>query len=144
MAETLLDLLDRLPARSRLEAWWRGPSTRLEGHRLPASALPVFAAWLARRAGRPILALVADPEATFSEVGAWFGEGVRVVVFPAVETLPFDRLAPDEETVRRRLEAIDALGSTDPVVCFSSWTAMTRPTLSAQALQQLGLHAQAG
>jgi len=136
LAETLLDLLDRLPATARLEAWWSTPASRLNSHGLPGSALPVFAAWLARRAERPILALVADPEAAFSEVGAWFGEGVRSVVFPAVETLPFDRLAPDEETVRRRLEAIDALSSSDPVVCFSSWTAMTRPTLSASALQR--------
>ena len=135
MADTLLDLLDRLPARPELEAWWRAPSARLEAHGLPASALPVFAAWLGRRAGRPILALVADPEAAFSELGAWFGEGIRSVVFPAVETLPFDRLAPDEETVRRRLEAIDALTGADPVICFSSWTAMTRPTLAADVLE---------
>ena len=135
MADTLLDLLDRLPARSRLEAWWSTPSTSLQAHGLPSSALPVFAPWLARRAGRPVLVLVADPEAAFSEMGAWFGEGMRAVVFPAVETLPFDRLAPDEETVRRRLEAIDALASNDPVVCFSSWTAMTRPTLKPEDLQ---------
>jgi len=53
---------------------------------------------------------------------------------PAVETLPFDRLAPDEETVRRRLEAVDALGQGKPVVCFTSWAAMTRPTLAPDAL----------
>jgi transcription-repair coupling factor (superfamily II helicase) len=90
------------------------------------------------RARRPVLAVVPDPEGSFQEAGAWFREDVRTVVFPAVETLPFDRLAPDEETVRRRLEAIDALGAGGPVVVFTSWMAMTRPTLAREALQRWG------
>src|SRR5438270_6501412 len=135
MTQTLLELVAGLPARDRLEAWWNAPIGSLDAHGLPSSALPVFAAWLARRARRPLLALVPDPEGSFQEAGAWFRDDVRTVVFPAVETLPFDRLAADEETVRRRLEAIDALGSGEPVVCFTSWTAMTRPTLAVTALQ---------
>src|SRR5437667_5363916 len=134
MTDTLLELIDRLPARGRLEEWWSTPTARLSAHGLPSSALPVFAAWLARRALRPVLALVPDPEGSFQEAGAWFREEVRTVAFPAVETLPFDRLAPDEETVRRRLQAIDAVRRGGPVVAFSSWTAMTRPTLGAEAL----------
>ena len=136
MTETLLELIDRLPGRGRVEAWWSAPISQLAAHGLPASALPVFAVWLAMRSRRPVLALVPDPEGSFQEAGAWFREDVRTVVFPAVETLPFDRLAPDEETVRRRLEAVDALGSGEPVVCFTSWTAMTRPTLAAEALRR--------
>ncbi|HEY9288081.1 MAG TPA: transcription-repair coupling factor, partial [Candidatus Dormibacteraeota bacterium] len=134
MTDTLLELIDRLPAHSRLEEWWRAPMSTMDAHGLPASALPVFAAWLARRSARPLLALVPDPEGSFQETRAWFREDVRAVVFPAVETLPFDRLAPDEETVRRRLEAVDALEAGGPLVCFTSWTAMTRPTLSPDAL----------
>src|SRR5207249_11384033 len=140
----LLELIDRLPARGRLEEWWNAPIARLSAHGLPSSALPVFAVWLARRARRPVLALVPDPEGAFREAGAWFREDVRTVVFPAVETLPFDRLAPDEETVRRRLEAIDALGAGEPVVCFTSWAAMTRPTLAREALRRWGFTLQPG
>ena len=136
MNDTLLDLIDRLPARSRLEAWWAAPAAHLESHGLPLSALPVFAAWLAVRSKRPVLALVPDPEGSFQETRAWFRDGLRTVVFPAVETLPFDRLAPDEETVRRRLEAIDALAAGGSLVCFSSWMAMTRPTLAPEALHR--------
>src|SRR5438128_7188345 len=136
MTQTLLELLDGLPARDRLEAWWNAPIGGLDAHGLPSGALPGFAVWLARRARRPVLALVPDPEGSFQEAGAWFREDVRTVVFPAVETLPFDRLAPDEETVRRRLEALDAVASGDPLVAFSSWTAITRPTLGVKALQQ--------
>src|SRR3989442_4892860 len=138
MTQTLLELLDGLPARDRLEAWWNAPIGSLDAHGLPSSALPVFAVWLARRARRPVLALVPDPEGSFQEAGAWFRDDVRTVVFPAVETLPFDRLAPDEETVRRRLEAIHALGAGEPVVCFTSWAAMTRPTLAPEALRRWG------
>src|SRR2546429_838716 len=134
MMQTLLELFDGLPARDRLEAWWNAPVGSLDAHGLPSSALPVFAAWLARPARRPLLALGPDPEGSFQEAGAWFRDDVRTVVFPAVETVPFDRLAPDEETVRRRLEAIDALGDGKPVVCFTSWAAMTRPTLAPDAL----------
>ena len=138
MTDTLLDLIDRLPARGRLEAWWNAPTGRLNAHGLPLSALPVFAAWLAQRSRRPVLALVADPEGSFQEAGAWFRDSLPTVVFPAVETLPFDRLAPDEETVRRRLEAIDGLRAGGPLVCFSSWNAMTRPTLAQEALGRWG------
>src|SRR5256714_6543347 len=114
MTQTLLELFDGLPARDRLEAWWNAPIGSLDAHGLPSGALPVFAVWLARRARRPVLALVPDPEGAFREAGAWFREDVRTVVFPAVETLPFDRLAPDEETVRRRLEAGGAPGAGGP------------------------------
>src|SRR5260370_10073223 len=138
MTDTLLELSDRLPARGRLGDWWNAPLASLDAHGLPSSALPIFAAWLAMRAARPVLALVPDPEGSFQEAGAWFREDVRTVVFPAVETLPFDRLAPDEETVRRRLEAIDALDRGGPVVCFTSWAAMTRPPLAPHALQRWG------
>src|SRR6202165_4457926 len=136
MTQPLLELLDTLPARERLEGWWNAPIATLDTHGLPSSALPVFAVWLALRARRPGGALLPDPEGSFQEAGAWFRDDVRTVVFPAVETLPFDRLAPDEETVRRRLEAIDALGHGEPVVCFTSWAAMTRPTLAPDALRR--------
>src|SRR6202521_3619404 len=138
MTQTLLELLDALPARERLEGWWNAPIGTLDAHGVPSSALPVFAAWLAMRAQRPVLAVVSDPEGLFQEAGAWFRDDVRTVVFPAVETLPFDRLAPDEETVRRRLEAIAARAAGEPVVCFTSWTAMTRPTLAPEALRRWG------
>src|SRR5256714_14304635 len=136
MTQTLLELFDGLPARDRLEAWWNAPIGSLAADGRPSVSLPGFAVWLARRAHRPVLALVPDPEGAFREAGAWFRDDVRTVVFPAVETLPFDRLAPDEETVRRRLEAIDALGAGVPVVCFTSWNAMTRPTLAREALRR--------
>src|SRR2546423_11023167 len=139
MTDTLLELIDGLPAQSRLEVWRNAPSGPLIAHGLPLSALPLFAAWLARRAERPVLALVTDPEGTFQEAGSWFGSGIRAVVFPAVETLPFDRLAPDEGTVRRRLETLDALAAGGPLVCFRSLAAVTPPTPSPGFLRPRAL-----
>jgi len=62
MTQTLFELLGALPARERLEGWWNAPIGTLDAHGVPASALPVFAVWLARRARRPVLAMVPDPE----------------------------------------------------------------------------------
>ena len=134
MTDTLLELIDRTHGPATVREWWQSGGSPLRAHGLPPSAVPVFLSWLSQRSRRPVLALLADPEATFSDSQSWLSP--RAVVFPAVETLPFDRLAPDEETVRRRLEAIDALGQGGPLVCFSSWTALTRPTLSREALRR--------
>jgi len=145
MTDTLNRLLDNLPAADGLDRWVvAAASARLPATGMPASALPVFLAWLAERAKRPVVAITADPEGSFGETQAWFGEAARTVVFPAIETLPFDRLAPDEETVRRRIEAIDALGRGGPLVCFTSWVAMTRPTLSADDLRRCAFTLTAG
>ncbi len=137
MSDRLNDLLGRLPAREALEAWSRTPASPLRAHGMPQAALPVYLAWLAEQMRRPVLAIVADPEAVFAEAQAWFRDELHGVVFPAIETLPFDRLAPDEETVRRRIEAIDALGQGGGVVCYTSWGAMTRPTLPRAVLGSL-------
>ena len=125
MTQTLLELLDSLPARQRLEAWWNAPVGSLDAHGLPSSALPVFAAWLAKRARRSLLALVPDPEGSFQEAGAWFRDDMRTVVFPAVETLPFDRLAPDEVRARfSEFELVEARPGTDAF--GSHWYTMRR------------------
>ena len=144
MSDTLNRLLDNLPATDRLDRWVAAGSARLPATGMPASALPVFLAWLAERAKRPVVAIAADPEGSFGETQAWFGEAARTVVFPAIETLPFDRLAPDEETVRRRIEAIDALARGGLLVCFTSWVAMTRPTLSVDDLRRCAFTLTAG
>ncbi|MGH9105071.1 MAG: transcription-repair coupling factor [Acidimicrobiales bacterium] len=66
----------------------------------------VTAAVAQRGARRPVV--VAVPSASASErlareVGVWLGED-QVAVFPAWETLPFERVSPAPETMGRRLE----------------------------------------
>src|SRR5438552_2516084 len=113
MSDTIFGLLGRLAARGELEEWWRAPvsalpyprpdpppsrgreslaqgGARLSAHGLPIPAMPVFLAWMAERAKKPVLAIVADPETAFGEMQAWFRSEVKAHVFPAVETLPFD------------------------------------------------------
>src|SRR5690349_14023278 len=144
MSDTIFGLLDRLPGHQALEEWLREPAGRRSAHALPTPAMPVFLARMAERAKKPVLAIVPDPETAFGETQAWFRSDVRAHVFPAVETLPFDRLAPDEETVRRRLEAVDALEGGGPMVVFTSWVAMTRPTLAADALRRFAFTLEKG
>src|SRR5438445_8021473 len=134
MTDTLLELIDRTHGPATVREWWQSGGWPLRAHGLPTGAVPVFLSWLSQGSRRPVLALLADPEATFSDSQSWLSP--RAVVFPAVETLPFDRLAPDEETVRRRLEAIDGLGRAGPVVGLTSWAAMTRPALAPEALKR--------
>ncbi len=78
MTDTLNRLLDNLPAADGLDRWVvAAASARLPATGMPASALPVFLAWLAERAKRPVVAITADPESSFGETQAWFGEAAR-------------------------------------------------------------------
>ena len=73
-------------------------------------------ATLARDAMAPMLVLVARPQhadALADELRAWLGAhaAARVLVFPERDALPYERLAPDPDDIRARLDAIDALAS---------------------------------
>ncbi len=64
-------------------------------------------------AGRPVLAAVPSASAAehlAHEVGAWLGPD-EVAVFPAWETLPFERVSPAAETMGQRLELMWRLRS---------------------------------
>jgi len=134
VTDTLLELIDRLPAAAGSRDGGARPSAALEAHGVPSSALPVFAAWLAMRAQRPVVALVSDPKGRSRKQAHGSARTSARSCSPRSKRLPFDRLAPMRKTVRRRLEAVDALGQGKPVVCFTSWAAMTRPTLAPDAL----------
>jgi transcription-repair coupling factor (superfamily II helicase) len=65
-----------------------------------------IAAVASHGSGRPVV--VAVPSGTMAErlaheIGVWLGPG-QVAVFPAWETLPFERVSPAVETMGRRLE----------------------------------------
>src|ERR1700677_4824591 len=64
------------------------------------------AAIAAHGARRPVVVVVpngASAERLAHEIGAWMGPA-EVAVFPAWETLPFERVSPAVETMGRRLE----------------------------------------
>ena len=51
-------------------------------------------------------------DALAEELTAWLGaDGARVLVFPERDALPYERLAPDPDDVRRRLDVLDLLAT---------------------------------
>jgi len=118
----LLEAIDeaaRLPdLRSRIAAA-AGPLTLGVADGAKAAVL----ATLARDASRPIIVITARPQqadALADELRAWLGEGAgrRVLLFPQRDALPYERLAPDPDDVRARLDAVAALaaGEGTPIV----------------------------
>lgn len=130
----LLELLDNDPTLGDLA----GLRTALLAVADPARAFVL--AGLARVSGRrPLVVLTAtsnDAERLALDLRAYLGEQ-NVDVFPAWETLPFERVSPSVETMGRRLRAmwhLRSVGSDEdqcPMVLVSSVKA---------ALQRLGPH----
>ncbi|MHB1501396.1 MAG: transcription-repair coupling factor [Candidatus Dormibacteria bacterium] len=81
---------------------------------------------------RPVCLLVAEPEAAWEEVVTWLGGADGVSLFPAPDTLPFDRVAPSAAVVRHRLETLRALRGPAPGLVVTSPEAILRPTLSPE------------
>ena len=72
-------------------------------------------AQIARHAGeggvRPILHVARDANrlATLEEALRFFAPDVEVLVFPAWDGVPYDRVAPNGETIARRIATLAAL-----------------------------------
>jgi len=66
---------------------------------------------LARHAGAPILHVARDGNrlATLQEAIAFFAPDVEVLSFPAWDSVPYDRVAPNAEIIADRIEALSAL-----------------------------------
>lgn len=80
----------------------------------PPAARPLAIAALARRAGRPVLAVTATGREAEDLAAALrslmpAGEDNSVVEFPSWETLPHERLSPRSDTVGRRLAVLRRL-----------------------------------
>jgi len=76
--------------------------------RLPAGARSFLAATLLRRLSRPLLVLTADAaeaEETFRELTAYLGPGAAVL-FPSLETAPYEAMAPYAAAVHDRMRAL--------------------------------------
>jgi transcription-repair coupling factor (superfamily II helicase) len=80
---------------------------------------------------RPVVLVVAEAEAAWQEVSTWAGYR-DVLLFPAADVLPFDRIAPSGEVVRHRLATLRALRSPEPQIVVTALPAILRPTLSPE------------
>ncbi|MYT30933.1 MULTISPECIES: transcription-repair coupling factor [unclassified Streptomyces] len=110
----LLDAVVRDPALAeavKAAADGHRPHVDLVG---PPAARPFAVAALARRAGRPVLAVTATGREAEDLAAALrslmpAGEENSVVEFPSWETLPHERLSPRSDTVGRRLAVLRRL-----------------------------------
>jgi len=71
---------------------------------------------LARHADAPILHVARDGNrlATLQEAIAFFAPDVRVLCFPAWDSVPYDRVAPNAEIIADRIETLAALAARAP------------------------------
>jgi len=95
---------------------------------VPAGAVGLVAWWLREHTGARVLVLSTDPERTYNDCAVWSGED-GMALFPAADTLPFDRIAPGEEVTRRRLLALSLLAQDRPALVVTSPAGLLRPTL---------------
>ncbi|MEX2324743.1 MAG: hypothetical protein WD576_03265, partial [Nitriliruptoraceae bacterium] len=110
------DVVDPGVARGSLAAALR-PGRRnwddiADDHELacPASARPYVLSLIAERSN-PLLVVtprLADADAMADDLAAYLGKD-RVAVMPPWETLPYERLSPEPQTVGRRLSILDRL-----------------------------------
>ena len=135
MSEPALSALPRLLAED--EAVVSVASGRAEVVAVPEAARPIFAAAVHRLAGiRPVLVAVptaAEAERIAGDLVPMLGAD-QVELFPAWETLPFERVSPALETMGRRLRVMWRLregGETAPAVVVAPVRAL---------VQRLGPH----
>ena len=138
MPEPALAALPRLLAED--DAVTEVASGRAEVVAVPEAARPIFAAAVHRLAGvRPVLVAVptvAEAERIAGDLIPMLGAD-QVELFPAWETLPFERVSPALETMGRRLRVMWRLregGETAPAVVVAPVRAL---------VQRLGPHVEA-
>ena len=108
----------------------------LEGPRAIAGGVPegfdaLLLGELARHAGAPILHVARDGNrlATLEEAIAFFAPDVTVLSFPAWDSVPYDRVAPNAEIIAERIATLSALteretGDKTPLVLLTSVNAV--------------------
>jgi transcription-repair coupling factor (superfamily II helicase) len=95
---------------------------------VPSGAVGLLAWWLRESTGGRVLVLSTEAERTYNDCAVWSGEN-GMALFPASDTLPFDRIAPGEEVTRRRLLTLALLAKDEPALVVTSPAGLLRPTL---------------
>ncbi|MHB8514739.1 MAG: transcription-repair coupling factor [Dehalococcoidia bacterium] len=140
----LLPVIDETVGLDRLRRRMSGAQGLMLGVSDGAKAAVLAA--LARDASRPMLVIVPRPQhadALVDELVSWLGaaDGSRVLLYPERDALPFERLPPDPEDVRRRLQAIDALAASAiaPPLIVACAAALAQRTVAADALRRAAI-----
>jgi transcription-repair coupling factor (superfamily II helicase) len=108
-------LLDEVPQYRRLTESLRRPRARVKAQVLQ-DAVPFVLANLCQGLGTPALIVTPRPEDArrlHEQLVVWSGRQASVLHFPESETLPFERLVSDVDTVHERLHTLSALCATE-------------------------------
>jgi transcription-repair coupling factor (superfamily II helicase) len=127
-----LTLLSRLDAVEPLARLRQRPAGVVAG--VPAAAVGLIAWWLRERTGRTVAVLATDAEQVHADAGVWSGDA-GLGLFPAADTLPFDRVAPGEEVTRHRLSTLALLAEGRPALIVAAPGGILRPTLPADLVR---------
>ncbi len=108
---------------------------------------PLLVALLHARLCRPLLLLAPGPEAAqrlYDALRVYSPTPTAVLLFPATDTRPYERMAPDENLVAQRLGVLEALarrrgavpeaGQPIPPLVVTTARALVQPTLAPQDL----------
>jgi len=106
---------------------------------------------LARHADAPILHVARDGNrlATLQEAIAFFAPDVRVLCFPAWDSVPYDRVAPNAEIIADRIETLAALAARAlndkaPLVLLTSVNAVVQRVPPRSFIEGADLKLQSG
>ena len=123
-----------------LRRWVTQGEGELRVARLPRPAWPIVAGAVARAladAGRSVLILAPAPDRFCDDLRPWLAGRPAAFVFAEVAVSFLDRPPAFDDSVDKRLEALNALADrTSPSVVVSSRRAITRATISPADLAQ--------
>jgi len=128
----ITETLSRAPAFGRLRDVLAGGRARVAAGLGDAAKAAAIAA-LALGRGEPVFVLTSKEDRAdrmAEELAVWLGDTLPVRVFPERDVLPFERLAPEPQTVRERLEVLAALSDGLPGVVVACGLAVAQRTLS--------------
>ena len=135
----LTPILRSAPQYSSLLASLESSGSRSRAQVL-SDSVPFLVSALLEDLDLPAVIVVPRPEEArrlHERLSAWVREPQRVHQFPETETLPFERLYTDIDTVQQRLCALDALlaGSGSRAVVVASATSVAQRTLDRRAFE---------
>jgi transcription-repair coupling factor (superfamily II helicase) len=128
----------------------------LAGQRTIAGGVPegldaLLLGELARHAGAPIMHVARDGQrmATLEDAITFFAPDVRVLSFPAWDSVPYDRVGPNAEIVADRIEALSALAAREesdatPLVLLTSVNAAVQRVPPRAFIEASSLNLRAG
>ncbi len=117
-----------------------GQNTRVRAQLL-SEATPFLVSTLLQDLDGPALIVVPRPEEArrlHERLCAWVDNPERIHRFPETETLPFERLVTDIDTIQQRVRALDALLNPGDIstLIVASATSVAQRTLSREAFEE--------